>query len=132
MQPVKDGTVVDNFRSAIVKEPLDSDWDTTPAASMIKFFGGMVDEDRRRRGHYGDENEEEQVLEHKELEQELDQTEVTFGFPILDSTRDSPMKNIPPSALPHFHGMSSEDLTLSYLNSTFYAAITIMLGMGKN
>ena len=24
-------------------------------------------------------------------------------------TRDTPMKNIPPSALPHFHGMTSED-----------------------
>ena len=33
-----------------------------------------------------------------------------FGFPILDSMGDTPMKNIPPSALPHFHGMSSEDL----------------------
>ena len=32
-----------------------------------------------------------------------------FRFPILDSTRDVKMKNIPPSSLPHFHGMSTED-----------------------
>ena len=35
--------------------------------------------------------------------------EVTFRFPILDLTRDVAMKNIPPSALPYFHGMSTED-----------------------
>ena len=47
LQPVEAGTVVDNFGSDIAKEPLDSGWDTTPAASAIKFFGGMADEDRR-------------------------------------------------------------------------------------
>ena len=36
--------------------------------------------------------------------------EVTFGFPIFDSTMDVTMKNIPPSALPHFHSMSTKDL----------------------
>ena len=35
--------------------------------------------------------------------------EVTFGFPVLDSTRDVVMKNIPPFSLPYFHGMSTED-----------------------
>jgi len=35
----------------------------------------------------------------------------TFGFPIGDLTRgETPMKNIPLSALPNFHGLSSEDL----------------------
>jgi hypothetical protein len=33
----------------------------------------------------------------------------TFGFPILDITRDVSMKNIPLSSLPHFHGMSTKD-----------------------
>jgi hypothetical protein len=33
----------------------------------------------------------------------------TFGFPILDITRDVSMKNIPLSSLPHFHGMSTEN-----------------------
>jgi hypothetical protein len=32
----------------------------------------------------------------------------TFGFPILDITRDVSMNNIPLSSLPHFHGMSIE------------------------
>jgi hypothetical protein len=35
--------------------------------------------------------------------------EVTFDFPIIDPTTIVQMKNIPPSALPHFHGMVSED-----------------------
>jgi hypothetical protein len=34
----------------------------------------------------------------------------TFGFPILDIIRDVAMKNILFSSLPHFHGMSTEDL----------------------
>jgi hypothetical protein len=59
LQPVEAGTVVDNFDSTTVKEPSNSSWDTTPATSTIKFFGGMADEDRRQRGHYGDDNEEE-------------------------------------------------------------------------
>ena len=67
----------------------------------------MADKERRRRRHYGDENEEDP--EPEEPQQESDQTEVTFGFSILDSTRDIPMKNIPPLALPHIHGMSFED-----------------------
>jgi hypothetical protein len=35
--------------------------------------------------------------------------ETTFGFPILDLVQDVNMKNIPLSALPTFHGKSSED-----------------------
>lgn len=34
----------------------------------------------------------------------------TFGFPILDITRNVTVKNISLSSLPHFHGMSYEDL----------------------
>ena len=47
LQPIEAGTVVYNFRSATVKEPSDSHWDTTPTTLVIKFFGGMADEDRR-------------------------------------------------------------------------------------
>jgi hypothetical protein len=32
-----------------------------------------------------------------------------FGFPILDPTVQVQMKNIPPSTLPNFHGMVTED-----------------------
>jgi hypothetical protein len=32
-----------------------------------------------------------------------------FGFPILDPTIVVQMKNIPPSSLPNFHGMVTED-----------------------
>jgi hypothetical protein len=33
----------------------------------------------------------------------------TFGFPILDISRNISMKNIPLSSLPTFKGMSTED-----------------------
>jgi hypothetical protein len=36
----------------------------------------------------------------------------TFGFPILDISRNVSMKNIPLSSLPTFRGMSTEDLDL--------------------
>ena len=97
--------VVDNFEQNLVEEPSKSEWDTTPVASTIKFFGGMEDHEAHRRVVGGDEEEGQR----QEIP-EQDQTEVTFGFPILDLTRDMPMKNIPPSTLPHFHDMTSEDL----------------------
>ena len=37
------------------------------------------------------------------------QTEATFGFPILNTAQDINMKNIPPSSLPTFYGKSNED-----------------------
>ena len=64
----------------------------------------MVDYEAHKRDFGGDEEEEQR---REILEQ--DKIEVTFGFPILDLTRDIPMKNIPPSTLPHFHGMTFED-----------------------
>jgi hypothetical protein len=47
---------------------------------------------------------------HGEEEQTGNQTETTFGFPILDTTPNFNMKNIPLSALPTFYGKNSEDL----------------------
>jgi hypothetical protein len=64
----------------------------------------MADHEAHRRDFGGDEEEEQRQ---EILEQ--DQTEVTFGFPILDLMRDIPMKNKPPSTLPHFHDMTSKD-----------------------
>lgn len=37
-----------------------------------------------------------------------DQGDATFGFPILDITRDIVMKNIHPSILAQFHGLHIE------------------------
>ena len=48
---------------------------------------------------------EEPVLNEQEGEDE----EQTFGFPILDLAQNTNMKNINPSILPTFHGMSTED-----------------------
>ena len=47
LQPVEAGIVVNNFGSDTTKEPSNSDWDTTPTSSTIKFFGRMANEDRR-------------------------------------------------------------------------------------
>ena len=49
--------------------------------------------------------EEERVLNEPREEDE----EQTFGFPILDLAHNTNMKNINPSTLPTFHGMSTED-----------------------
>ena len=35
----------DNFTPNQIDKPLGSDWDTTPRASTIRFFGGMADEE---------------------------------------------------------------------------------------
>jgi hypothetical protein len=37
--------------------------------------------------------------------EDAEEGEVTFGFPILDTTTEVKMKNIPPSIFPNFHGM---------------------------
>ena len=59
----------------------------TSPTTYIVLFGDMVDEE-------GNENNETK----------------TFGFPILDITRDVVMKNILFSSLPHLHGISTECL----------------------
>ena len=41
--------------------------------------------------------------------EEGDNTEVTFGFPILDTMQNVSMKNIPAASLPTFYGKNSED-----------------------
>ena len=49
------------------------------------------------------ENEDHDEVRNEEGEGE-NRTEATFGFPILDTTQDINMKNIPPSSLPTFYG----------------------------
>ena len=111
----------------MVEELSKYDWDNTPAISAIKFFGGMVDHEVLRRSFGGDEEEGK-----RQKIPEQYQIEVTFGFPILDLTRDIPMKNITPSALPHFHGMTYDTLNLSCLNLKFYVIVIIILEMHKS
>ena len=68
----------------------------------------MEDKEWRRRGLFGD-NELKGPKENEGNVNDDVEQEVNFGFPIFDSTVDVTMKNIPPSSLPHFHGMSTED-----------------------
>ena len=48
-----------------------------------------------------------------ENDQKRQEDETTFGFPIIDTSailgEEVKMKNIPPSVLPNFYGMSTED-----------------------
>ena len=124
------GEFGDNFVLNLVNDPSESDWDTTPTVSTIKFFEGMAD-DERRRGLFGDdesegegENEGGNGNIHDNAEQE-----VTFGFPILDLTRDVAIKNIPPSALPYFTVCIWKIQTHFCLNLISYVVAIIMLIM---
>jgi hypothetical protein len=56
-----------------------------------------------------DDQEDHNNVRHREEEETGNQTETTFGFPILDTTPDVNMKNIPLSILPTFYGKNSED-----------------------
>ena len=50
---------------------------------------------------------EEKILEEHEAKNE--ETIPTLEFPIRITPRNHPMKNIPLSVLPNFHGLASED-----------------------
>jgi hypothetical protein len=56
-----------------------------------------------------DDQEDHKNVRHGEEEETGNQTETTFGFPIIDTTPNVNMKNIPLSALPTFYGKKSED-----------------------
>ena len=55
------------------------------------------------------ENEDHDEVRNDDEEEVENQNEATFGFPILGTTKDVNMKNIPPSSLPTFYGKSNED-----------------------
>jgi hypothetical protein len=77
--------VGDNFtlhQNPVVEPPL------SPSPEEFSIFGHMADEEERNREPEG---------------------ESTFGFPILDLMPNVNMKNIPPSVLPNFRGMVTED-----------------------
>jgi len=60
----------------------------------------------------GEEEEEEPIptepmVEH--LNDRGDRGRIVSAFPIRETNGDTKMKNISPSALPHFHGLTTED-----------------------
>jgi hypothetical protein len=55
-----------------------------------------------------DDREDHNNVRHREEEEAVNQTETTFGFPILDTTPNVNMRNILLSSLPTFYGKSSE------------------------
>jgi hypothetical protein len=67
---------------------------------------GLFDEREEERGPRGGEKEERQEMPKGTGTSTV---ENEFGFPILDPTIIVQMKNIPPSTLPNFHGMITED-----------------------
>ena len=60
------------------------------------------------------QQENDRKLENDWKRQEDNDQGATFGFPIVDTSailgEEVKMKNIPPSVLPNFYGMSTEDL----------------------
>jgi hypothetical protein len=56
-----------------------------------------------------DYQEDHDNVRHGEEEETGNKTETTFGFPILDTTPNVNMKNIPLSTLPTSYGKNSED-----------------------
>ena len=56
-----------------------------------------------------DDQEDHNHVRHDEGEEGGNQTEINFGFPILDTTQNVNMKNIALSPLPTFYGKRSED-----------------------
>lgn len=68
------------------------------------------DEQRQREAEAGDKEimeSEERILEEHEVENE--EIVPTLEFPIIIAPGNHPMKNIPLSSLPNFHGLASED-----------------------
>ena len=81
--------------------------DTSPEASTINFFEGMANAKNYKL--FGGNEEDGNRIPNENENEGNDQTEVTFGFSILDEMKNVVIKNTFPSILSHFHGMSTED-----------------------
>ena len=94
-----------------------------PTVEQRREYERMLEIENKRRQERREEerrHEREEERRHdreEERRQERDETtdqEATFKFPILDTSiilgEDVKMKNIPPSVLPNFYGLTSEDL----------------------
>ena len=93
----------------------------TPTASNSQpspFFGGFELEEPLGEQPYifeepiGGEEEEEAIPTEPMAETRNDRgnrERVEGAFPIKETNGDTKMKNISPSALPHFHGLTTED-----------------------
>ena len=115
----------DNFTPNQIDEPSESDWNTAPKASAIKFFGGMADEERRRRGLFGDDEPEGAGENDGNVNDNVEQ-EVNFRFPIFDPTIDVTMKKSLHLLSHTFMVCPQKILIHFYLNSISYAIATTM------
>ena len=77
------------------------------------------------------ENEDHHKVRNDEGEGE-NRAETTFGFPILDTTQDVNMKNIPPSSLPTFYGKINEDLDTFLFKFTSSVEVITIYKMPTN
>ena len=85
--------IVDTLYKEIYGEDMTSS-PTRITSLRTTSLNSMRDHDQHDQGTFhGDEDHEESI----------------FGFPILDTTQNVAMKNIPPSILPNFHGISAKD-----------------------
>jgi hypothetical protein len=79
-----------------------------------------------------DDQEDHNHVRHDEGEESRNQTETTFGFPILDTTHNVNMKNISLSTLPTFYGKIVKTRIPSYLSLTSCVGDTTTYKMPRN
>ena len=87
-----------------------------PTAEQRREYERMLEIENKRRQERRDQerrHEREEERGHEREEKVEEDQEATFKFPILDTSiilgEDVKMKNIPPSVLPNFYGLTSED-----------------------
>ena len=68
---------------------------------------------RRKREEEAKQENDREIENDRKRQEDGNDEEATFGFPIVDTSEilgeEVKMKNIPPSVLPNFYGMSTED-----------------------
>ncbi|CAF4106855.1 unnamed protein product [Adineta steineri] len=101
----------DNFTPKQTDEPSESDWDTTPATSTIKFFGGMADKERRRKGLFGDDKPEGVGEDEGNVNDNAEQ-EVTFSYNYVNDAQKLKLflATLKDSALRWFMGLGEHTI----------------------
>ena len=61
-----------------------------------------------------------------------DEERIEGAFPIQETNGDMKMKNISPLALPHFHGLTTEDSDTSCLSLLFFVEPMTMQKMSRS
>lgn len=94
----------------------------------IEIFVDFLEEEAR---NFTNLSEEEGSTSHHTMADDGDQFEV-FEFPIWETNGKTKMKNINPSVLPQFHGLTIEDPNTFFLNLQLFVGLTTTHQMIKS